>query len=169
MADFFQNTLQNVQDVFLRVESLTKFAKITTHTDEIERLQVLLSLRPTNFSEDAKLPCIILPVAKNAHFYDRGGVINSIQAHLDNPSEQGFHSLALYGLGGVGKSHVALRYAHSRTDELDAILWIHSETATAISQSFSEIAVRLKLPSAEPRKHSENRILVLNWLQHTST
>ena len=78
-------------------------------------------------------------------------------------------SLALHGLGGVGKSHVALKYAHAQSHALDAVLWVHSETPAALEQSFTNIAMRLTLPDASPQKHEENRIMVLTWLQQTAS
>ena len=110
----------------------------------------------------------MLPPARNARFYNRDNIIQRINFHFHQPTESSnFHSVALYGLGGVGKSHVALKYANFATREFSAVLWIQSETAAALQQSFSDIAVRLKLPEAEPRKHEENRIKVLDWLQKT--
>lgn len=78
-------------------------------------------------------------------------------------------SLALAGLAGVGKSSVALRYAETRLrkDELDAMFWVHIEKLVTIRQSFTDIAMRFKLPDARPKDHDENPALVLNWLQHT--
>jgi len=63
---------------------------------------------------------------------------------------------------------VALKYSHGKTSVFPAILWIRSETKESLEGSFSEIASRLKLEGAEPQKHEENRILVLDWLQKTS-
>ncbi len=82
---------------------------------------------------------------------------------------QSFRSLAIYGLGGVGKSSVALRFAEAKFQkgELDALFWVYSEKLVTIRQSFTDIAMRLKLPDARAGDHEENLALVLNWLQHT--
>jgi hypothetical protein len=63
-----------------------------------------------------------------------------------------------------------LKYAHAKLakDELDAILWIHGETALSIQQSFSDTAVRLRLLEVKPQNHDENRAILLHWLQRTS-
>ena len=83
-------------------------------------------------------------------------------------NERAFHSLALWGLGGVGKSHVALKYAQSKFVDFDAIFWIASEGPIALAESFSKIAIRLQLPNIFEQNHEENRVAVLNWLQKTS-
>lgn len=79
-----------------------------------------------------------------------------------------FRSLALHGLGGVGKSTMALRYAENKLQhgELDALFWVYNEKLVSIRHSFTDIALRLKLPDVRPGDHDENRALVLNWLQH---
>jgi hypothetical protein len=67
----------------------------------------------------------------------------------------------------VGKCHVALKYANSKSQELDAILWVYSETAAAPEQSFTDISLGLKIPRAEPQMAIEIKILVLDRLQQT--
>lgn len=120
--------------------------------------------------EQAKLPCMILPSIRTSRFFDRTDVIEKIEDYFSQvDTTEIFRSLALYGLGGVGKSSVALRYAEGklRRGELDAMFWVHSEKLNTIRQSFTDIAMRLKLPDARPKDHDENHALVLNWLQNT--
>ncbi|KAF2106247.1 P-loop containing nucleoside triphosphate hydrolase protein, partial [Lophiotrema nucula] len=76
-------------------------------------------------------------------------------------------SVALHGLGGVGKTQVALAFAYSKIDLLDAIFWVAAETDVVLKQSFSRIAVNLELPNAHPQNHEENTLLVLSWLNKT--
>jgi KaiC/GvpD/RAD55 family RecA-like ATPase len=120
--------------------------------------------------EQAKLPCVMLPAIRTSRFFDRTDVIAKIDDYFNKVDpEISFRSLALYGLGGVGKSSVALRFAETkvRKGELDAMFWVYSEKLNTIRQSFTDIAMRLKLPDARPKDHDENHALVLNWLQHT--
>lgn len=77
--------------------------------------------------------------------------------------------MALHGLGGVGKTTIALKYAELKLyrGELDALFWVYSERLVSLKQSFTNIALRLKLPDARSGDHEENRAVVLNWLQQT--
>jgi hypothetical protein len=162
----FYSTSKNIERAIERVEKLLQAAR---HMEDFSRLQLLLSLPPGHASNEARLPCMVLPVGKSPRFYDRDNIIGRIDAHFHNPNATPrLRSLALYGLGGVGKSHVAMKYANSKSQALDAILWVYSETAIALEQSFTDISLRLKLPGAEPRKAVDNKILVLDWLQQTS-
>lgn len=120
--------------------------------------------------EQAKLPCMMLPAIRTSRFFDRDDVIEKIDHHFNQVDpDTSFRSLALYGLGGVGKSSVALRYVENkiRKGELDAMFWVYSEKQVTIRQCFTDIAMRLKLPDARPKDHDENHALVLTWLQHT--
>ncbi|KAL8658195.1 MAG: hypothetical protein Q9226_001193 [Calogaya cf. arnoldii] len=77
-------------------------------------------------------------------------------------------SIALHGLGGVGKTQSALAYGYRNLDTLDAVFWIVADDAYTVQQDFSRVAVdALKLPNAHPHAHGENMVLVLDWLQKT--
>lgn len=120
--------------------------------------------------EEAKLPCVVLPDIRTARFFDRIDVIDKMEEYFGRVDlTTKFVSLALHGLGGVGKSTVALRYAEKllQRGAVDALFWVRSEKLVNISQSFTDIALRLKLPDARQGDHDENRALVLNWLQKT--
>ena len=132
-------------------------------------MQKFLSITPEQFKDQAKLPCVMLPPSGFAlsRSYNRQEVLSAIKAHFKDGNQR-LCSVALYGLGGVGKSHIAIKYAYTHIESYDAILWVFSETRAAIEQSFTDVAVRLQLPNAEPRNHTENRIQVLTWLQQTS-
>ncbi len=79
----------------------------------------------------------------------------------------GVASVALYGLGGVGKTQLALHFAHSQRKEYEAILWFRCETAEALRSSFSQAAVDLQLPDVKPDRVHENHARLLAWLQQT--
>ncbi len=137
----------------------------------IRRLSALsLTKTKSQPEEQVKLPCVILPAIRTSRFFDRTDVIEKIEDHFKKVDPDiSFRSLALYGLGGVGKSSVALRFAEGkvRRGELDAMFWVYSEKLVTIRQSFTDIAMQLKLPDARPKDHDENHALVMSWLQHT--
>ena len=137
--------------------------------EEVNRLKALISQKTTAPQHEALLPCIMLPLVKTTFFYDRNDIIAKISERFgtSSPENTQVRAIALFGLGGVGKSQVALKYVHSKAQEFDAIGWIHSQTTTAMAQSFTDLAVRLKLHGAHPQHHTANRALVLSWLQKT--
>ncbi|MCF2535301.1 FxSxx-COOH system tetratricopeptide repeat protein [Streptomyces sp. FB2] len=52
---------------------------------------------------------------------------------------------AVHGMGGVGKSLLAVEYLYRRMAEYDVVWWIPAERTTQISVSLVELATRLKL------------------------
>lgn len=64
--------------------------------------------------------------------------MNRIRTELDHrESDSHFRSLALCILGGVGKSQVALAYAHESEKGVLAVFWINSETPLDMNRSFA--------------------------------
>ncbi|MDJ0462625.1 FxSxx-COOH system tetratricopeptide repeat protein [Streptomyces sp. H27-C3] len=53
---------------------------------------------------------------------------------------------ALHGMGGVGKSQLALEYVYRHAAEYEVVCWIPAERPTQIQQAFVELARRLHLP-----------------------
>jgi hypothetical protein len=53
---------------------------------------------------------------------------------------------ALHGMGGVGKSQLALEYVYRHAPEYDIVWWIPAERPTQIAQALVELAQRLRLP-----------------------
>ncbi|KAI1123554.1 hypothetical protein F5Y10DRAFT_285934 [Nemania abortiva] len=187
LTSVFQACHADMDQALLRVEKLDSINKGDSEAKGIRRLHSFLSAStgtaaaaaattitstPTNtIKERANLPCVVLPSSRFsfARSYNREEILTTIRSHFALGSD-GFRSIALHGVGGVGKSHIAHKFAfiESQKRAYDAILWIHSDTPSAIQQSFTEVAVRLQLPGASPQNHTENKIRVLTWLQQTS-
>ncbi|KAI1114464.1 P-loop containing nucleoside triphosphate hydrolase protein [Nemania sp. NC0429] len=124
--------------------------------------------------EPATLPCYVYPTARTHRFFDRTDDIIRMDRFFNNAKPENdaqFQSLALHGIGGVGKSSVALRYAETRirNNELDAMFWVVGEKENTMRQGFTDIVVRLELPRGQPRDHDKNRSLFLDWLEQTKS
>ncbi|OTA87935.1 hypothetical protein M434DRAFT_130703 [Hypoxylon sp. CO27-5] len=179
LEEKFSSVAHQIDELSSRSEKLFKFARRPGTIDDVvarRRGSATLPMPSRQFAqfslaeEHVRLPCVILPSIRTSRFFDRTDVIQKMEAHFNEVDiETSFRSLAIHGLGGVGKSTVALKYAENKLQrgELDALFWVYSEKLVSIRQSFTDIAMRLKLPDARPGDHDENHALVLNWLQHT--
>ncbi|HUN30787.1 MAG TPA: FxSxx-COOH system tetratricopeptide repeat protein [Trebonia sp.] len=50
---------------------------------------------------------------------------------------------ALHGIGGVGKTQLAIEYAHRHAEDYDVVWWLDSENTTLLAQQFAELAGKL--------------------------
>ncbi|KAK4059480.1 hypothetical protein Trihar35433_10756 [Trichoderma harzianum] len=104
------------------------------------------------------------------NFFGRESTFEEIDQVLGRDgSATAFQSITLFGFGGIGKSSIAARYIEKKMEEkkYDAVFWVYGETTASLRQSFTDIALRLKLPGAQPNLHNENLQLVQNWFQTT--
>ncbi|KAH8601746.1 hypothetical protein B0O99DRAFT_588930 [Bisporella sp. PMI_857] len=117
--------------------------------------------------ENIKFPLFVLPRAASQLFYGREEAINALESILSlDPDSGKLNSILLYGMGGVGKTSIALQYAYQKPSPYDAVFWVRSETSESLHKSFTEFAVSLKLPGVRPEGQDELNLLYFrNWLR----
>ena len=57
--------------------------------------------------------------------------------------------MALHGLGGIGKTHLAIQYAYMHQKDYTSIWWVDASTTQTLSEGFLGIAQRLLLYHAK--------------------
>jgi len=79
------------------------------------------------------------------------------------------HRVALYGMGGVGKTQVAIEYVYANRMNYDRIYWITAASEAPILSGFQEIAVRTQcLASISIIQNPDQKLVakfVLSWLR----
>ncbi|RAO74243.1 uncharacterized protein BHQ10_010255 [Talaromyces amestolkiae] len=88
-----------------------------------------------------------VPFRRNPKFVGRRDQLEQLRALMSDPN--GPRELAITGLGGVGKTAVAIELAYQLRDaDPDcSIYWIPCTSQTSVEQAYSDIARRLRLPS----------------------
>ncbi|MFF2041375.1 FxSxx-COOH system tetratricopeptide repeat protein [Kitasatospora sp. NPDC058170] len=71
----------------------------------------------------------------------------------------------VHGLGGVGKSTLALAYAHRYRHTYSLIWWINADSPTRIEQSLAGLASRLHPVGAGGASQTERAEWAMTWLQ----
>jgi hypothetical protein len=101
--------------------------------------------------------------ARNLHFTGRNELLQVLRTHLaEHATGAVVQAGAVHGLGGVGKTQLAIEYAHRYAADYDLVWWIPAEQPAAISGRLVQLARRLGL--AELRNLEEQVGVVFDAL-----
>ncbi|KAB2107286.1 hypothetical protein AG0111_0g3658 [Alternaria gaisen] len=107
-------------------------------------------------------PSCFVPFPRDADFVDRGALLDHIRERCSAPASR----VALAGLGGVGKSQLAIEHCYRTAEQSPDtwVFWAHASNTARLEQSFREIADQVKVrgrkdPQADVFK------LVHDWLR----
>ncbi|KAK1990082.1 purine and uridine phosphorylase [Colletotrichum falcatum] len=113
----------------------------------------------------------LVPYIENPDFIERSDVSQQIkrlfghEQHQD-PMNKPRSRVALHGLGGIGKTQIALAYTfwlrHDRPDL--SVFWVHASNADRFRQSYSRIAHECNVPGHDDPQ-TDVLSLVKTWLE----
>ncbi len=86
---------------------------------------------------------------RNPDFVGREAALDAIQAALVAPDDQPLVvTQAITGLGGVGKTQIALAYAHRQLVDCDLVWWLNAETPAKLAADYAGMARPLGIAEA---------------------
>jgi len=95
------------------------------------------------------VPAIWNVPPRNAYFTGRSSVLEQVRGAMTGAGLSVVLAQALYGLGGVGKTQIALEYAHRFMADYDLVWWIAADRVDAITSSLADLAIRLGLRAGD--------------------
>ncbi|HEU5375832.1 MAG TPA: tetratricopeptide repeat protein [Ktedonobacteraceae bacterium] len=106
-----------------------------------------------------------VPFPRNPYFTGREEVLLHLH-HLLFSSHAPDHTctLALCGLGGIGKTQVAAEYAYRHAQDYTSIFWLQAETAEHLRSDLLVMADLLDLPEQEEQDQRRIISAVHRWL-----
>ena len=168
----FGRTVRRIKRMSSTIEKEADLARL--RIDDVkykEVLDLMESLKKTKVRDDEDaVRCYHVPSTLNPRFWGRKQAFTAIKEALDPERSNGsLKAFALYGMGGAGKTQIALQYANSSRDTYSAILWVSAESTISMGQSFRGIAQGLGIVKSDDEiQDAVAAILkVKNWLTET--
>ncbi|RCG22822.1 tetratricopeptide repeat protein [Sphaerisporangium album] len=105
-----------------------------------------------------------LPSPSNQVFVDRVDVLAHLDAVLGE--EPPTAPPVVHGLGGTGKSTLALQFAHSNRDRYNPIWWITADSSVSVVTGLAQLAARLNpYENLTAKTSAEAAAWAIGWLQ----
>ncbi len=96
-----------------------------------------------------------LPFSRNPHFTGRNDLLTSLHTALQSGQATALtQPQAIHGLGGVGKTQLAVEYAYRHASEYDIVWWVRAESPALIAGDLALLAQPLQLPERDEREQT---------------
>lgn len=166
-------------DILPRIHGGSQKALIQDILSVIEQDEMLTSEEKAYFSKLAaqKNPCDFLAEAHmcavnrkpaapkvenlpkhNRFFYGREELLVTIERRY----QEGVHIQSMFGMGGVGKTQIALQYAHLHSADYATIWWFNAESKASLQSSVSKFLAAKKIVP-KGRDTDSVRLAFLNY------
>jgi hypothetical protein len=108
-----------------------------------------------------------VPYPYNRFFTGRKELLSRLQKQLRKGQKAALSQpQAISGLGGIGKTQIAVQYAYQHHQDYQSVLWARAESHEALTSSFVEIAGLLDLPQKDTQDQTIIVQAVKRWLQN---
>ena len=171
------DSLVNILALQLHVEtkSITNAIEVNTHSilerqeEQAAFLEDLhsvakLKLQIDEYTSSAQ-PIWLVPTGRNPDFVGREGFLKTLNDRLSTKTNS-VPIAVLCGLGGVGKSQIALEYlwqCKEQSPDLGAF-WVHAANPARFLESYKRIAAEYNIPGRDD-PNSDVLQIVRNWLE----
>ncbi|HET8910998.1 MAG TPA: XRE family transcriptional regulator, partial [Ktedonobacteraceae bacterium] len=110
-----------------------------------------------------------VPFQRNKYFTERDDALQILHQELQLRDVIALSQpQAITGLGGIGKTQMALEYAYRYGSQYSAVLWVRADSPVNLVSSFVELSHVLNLPESDEQDQNIIVAAVLRWLRHNS-
>ena len=120
----------------------------------------------------ASAPCAALPPVwnvpypRNSFFIGREEILARLRKQLQASQAIALSQpQAITGLGGIGKTQIAVEYAYRFHQDYQVVLWARAENTETLTSSYVTIASLLNLPEQKEQEQEITVQVVKTWLQ----
>src|SRR5947209_5915669 len=150
-------------------KSTQELGLIPESSEEHNQEVATFSDTPDSHTSTPSPPIWNVPHRRNPFFTGREEILAHLHTLLRNSKAAALtQAQAISGLGGIGKTQVAVEYAYRYRDHYQAIFWINATSLDAISAYFVILATLLDLPEQQEKEQDIVLRAVKRWLSsHT--
>jgi tetratricopeptide (TPR) repeat protein len=125
-----------------------------------------VSFLPASAAHEA-LPTIWdIPLARNPFFVGRDQELEDLHMQLQRSNTAAIgQTRAISGLGGIGKTQIAVEYAYRYFQDYQAVLWARADSNESLNSSYGRIAMLLDLLEKDTREQEIIVEAVKTWLR----
>ncbi|KAK1521436.1 hypothetical protein CPAR01_14959 [Colletotrichum paranaense] len=116
----------------------------------------------------------LVPYAKNKSFVERSNVFERLKSEFchgpEDDIEDARSRVCLYGLGGIGKTQIAIAYTYwlRKAHPEISVFWVHASDSDRFRQAYSEIAEECNIAGRSDR-NVDVLTLVKSWFERQKT
>jgi tetratricopeptide (TPR) repeat protein len=139
------------------------------NTEELAEqvLKDIIQLLTSRFRDTHQQPIWNIPFSRKQFFIGREALLQKLHARLRTARTAVLgQRQVINGLGGIGKTQLAVEYAYRYHQEYQTVLWAHADTTEALITSYTEIARLLQLPQKDAKEQEEIVQGVKDWLSN---
>ncbi|KAF8245681.1 TPR-like protein [Wilcoxina mikolae CBS 423.85] len=131
----------------------------------VAKVPEILQLRKEN---TADLPVyFMVPFSKNEQFIGRSQKISRLRSKLEGLGS-GHRRIALWGLGGVGKTQDVLNFVYEFQGSRVSVFWVHAGSKQRFNQDYRKLSRLVGIPGHDDTK-LDIRPIVKEWFEGTSS
>jgi tetratricopeptide (TPR) repeat protein len=139
-----------------RIEQTTEHTRLKPDTEPVFPGSAVHSMK-----KEPRFPGTLPPVwnlpRRNPNFTGRVQLLEDILESLNKEYNTALTQKALCGLGGIGKTQLAMEYAWQQSASYELVWWLRAEAPSSLIADYIALATELELPE---RNESEQELVV---------
>ncbi|MBS4095384.1 MAG: tetratricopeptide repeat protein, partial [Sulfuricella sp.] len=129
----------------------------------LDKLEARYGLKPVYRRRDgSRQPFYTCGLFPSPYFADPTAKLPALHTVLAGGGRAALTAATVQGMGGVGKTLLALKYSHAFRDEYQGVWWLRAEDATLLEQDCEELCRAQDIARHDNEPHSRS---VTRWLK----
>ncbi len=153
-------------DIRETLKELRKSSSINLPLSSTQTQSELVSSPTPNPPASLLAPVWNVPYPRNLRFTDREEILQQLHESFTRDTASSLKQpLALVGLGGMGKTQIALEYAYRYREEYQVVLWVKADSPEVLTSELASFATLLKVPGKQKQDQQYALAAFKYWLE----